>query len=76
MGPDREQAGVTRLGFAVMLRLYETEGRFPAYRWLCAQSVVPDTSTCQSSRSRSVCSSRIPPSLVRNPASTSSSSSV
>jgi hypothetical protein len=31
LGPDREQAGVTRLGFAVMLKFYEIEGRFPAY---------------------------------------------
>jgi hypothetical protein len=26
------KAGVTRLGFAVMLKFYEIEGRFPAYR--------------------------------------------
>jgi hypothetical protein len=25
------KAGVTRLGFAVMLKFYEIEGRFPAY---------------------------------------------
>jgi Domain of unknown function (DUF4158) len=26
------KAGVTRLGFAVMLKFHEIEGRFPAYR--------------------------------------------
>ena len=26
------KSGVTRLGFAVMLKFYEIEGRFPAYR--------------------------------------------
>ena len=26
------KAGLTRLGFAVMLKFYEIEGRFPAYR--------------------------------------------
>jgi hypothetical protein len=35
-GTDRDlianKAGATRLGFAVMLKFYEIEGRFPAYR--------------------------------------------
>jgi hypothetical protein len=34
------KAGVTRLGFAVMLKFYEIEGRFPAYREEVPQAAV------------------------------------
>ena len=34
------KAGVTRLGFAVMLKFYEMEGRFPAYREEVPQAAV------------------------------------
>jgi hypothetical protein len=34
------KAGVTRLGFAVMLKFYEIDGRFPAYREEVPQAAV------------------------------------
>jgi hypothetical protein len=34
------KAGVTRLGFAVMPKFYEIEGRFPAYREEVPQAAV------------------------------------
>jgi Domain of unknown function (DUF4158) len=34
------KSGVTRLGFAVMLKFYEIEGRFPAYREEVPQAAV------------------------------------
>ncbi len=34
------KAGVTRLGFTVMLKFYEIEGRFPAYREEVPQAAV------------------------------------
>ena len=39
-GPIANKAGVTRLGFAVMLKFYEIEGRFPAYREEVPQAAV------------------------------------
>ena len=48
------KAGVTRLGFAVMLKFYEIEGRFPAYREEVPQAAVDYLGVAGEGRARAV----------------------
>ena len=45
------KAGVTRLGFALLLKFYQIEGRFPTYREEVPQAAV-DRAASHGSRSK------------------------